>query len=243
MPSKLIAWTDYDADATEFLTGAEAEIRDGHSAGEELVEFAGRVCYGSFNKPNPATNTNAKYIANIKSLAHTSVFEHGTLTFLFTKVSRSLTHELIRHRHFSYSQLSQRFVVPKEGDEPVRHVTMDDEEFTMLMDAYAHAVVSYDRLLAHLTARGILAKKAKEVAREVLPNATPTNIVVTGNYIAWRHFFNVRGSEHADAAIRKEAVEAFEQAAHQSPNVFADMVVYILEDGSKAIHTHLHRAY
>ena len=71
--------------------------------GQALAEFAGRACYQSWNKPNPATATNAGYLRHILEVGHLSVLEHGTATFYLTGVSRSLTHELIRHRHFSYS--------------------------------------------------------------------------------------------------------------------------------------------
>src|SRR5688572_309269 len=78
--------------------------------GQLLIEFAGRECYQSWSKPNPATASNSGYIENLLKQRHFSVFEHASATFRFENVSRSFTHELIRHRHFSYSQLSQRYV-------------------------------------------------------------------------------------------------------------------------------------
>ncbi len=101
----LIAWTHFEAPPPEvapWTTDADG--------GQALVEFAGRACYQSWDKPNPATATNAGYVAHLLEAGHLSVLEHGTATFYFTGVSRSLTHELVRHRHFSYSQLSQRYV-------------------------------------------------------------------------------------------------------------------------------------
>src|SRR5690606_13467825 len=77
---------------------------------EDLIEFAGRSCFQSFNKPNPATRANKDYIANIIAQGHHSVLEHASATFYIEGVSRALTHELIRHRHLSFSELSQRFV-------------------------------------------------------------------------------------------------------------------------------------
>lgn len=78
--------------------------------GQALVEFAGRACYQSFHKPNEATRSNADYIKHIVKVGHHSILEHGSVTFYITGISRSLTHEFIRHRHLSPSQLSQRFV-------------------------------------------------------------------------------------------------------------------------------------
>src|SRR5262249_35818741 len=82
---------------------------DTEVAGEHLVEVAGRVCYMSFAKPRPGGNK--AYIDHILEVGHGSVLEHAVWNFLFTGISRTLTHELIRHRAgWGYSQLSQRYV-------------------------------------------------------------------------------------------------------------------------------------
>src|ERR1700753_1560569 len=102
--------------------------RDPGSDGERLAEFAGRLCYMS--QRNPAKRSTEEYLTNILKQGHGSVFEHAVYVLLIEGVSRSLTHELVRHRAgFGYSQLSQRyvdesnaaFVVPPAilGDEPL----------------------------------------------------------------------------------------------------------------------------
>jgi len=79
------------------------------SDGERLAEFAGRLCYMS--QHNPANRTTADYLENIKIQGHGSVLEHAVYVILIEGVSRSCTHELVRHRAgFGYSQLSQRYV-------------------------------------------------------------------------------------------------------------------------------------
>jgi thymidylate synthase (FAD) len=95
---------------TEFVAPAGVPWSTDADGGQALAEFAGRACYQSWAKPNPATATNAGYLRHILEVGHLSVLEHGTVSFYLTGISRSLTHELIRHRHFSYSQLSQRYV-------------------------------------------------------------------------------------------------------------------------------------
>src|SRR5580698_4325458 len=103
-----IAWTQFaPPDDVDWDTDAEG--------GQALAEFAGRACYQSWTKPNPSTATNAGYLHHILEVGHLSVLEHGTVTCYLTGVSRSLTHELIRHRHFSYSQLSQRYVPERDA--------------------------------------------------------------------------------------------------------------------------------
>src|SRR5438034_8827853 len=77
--------------------------------GERLAEFAGRLCYMS--QKNPANRATREYLENIKKQGHGSVLEHANYSLLLEGVSRSLTHELVRHRAgFAYSQLSQRYV-------------------------------------------------------------------------------------------------------------------------------------
>ena len=77
--------------------------------GERLAEFAGRLCYMS--QKNPANRATRDYLENIKKQGHGSVLEHANYSLLLEGVSRSLTHELVRHRAgFAYSQLSQRYV-------------------------------------------------------------------------------------------------------------------------------------
>ena len=105
---RVIAYTHFEApEDVPWSTDAEG--------GQALAEFAGRACYQSWSKPNPSTATNAGYLNHILEVGHLSVLEHGTVTFYFTGVSRSFTHELIRHRHFSYSQLSQRYVPERDA--------------------------------------------------------------------------------------------------------------------------------
>src|SRR3982751_4659879 len=105
--------------------------------GEPLAEFAGRVCYMS--QHNPTKRQKREYLENIKKQGHGSVLEHANYSLLLEGVSRSLTHELVRHRAgFAYSQLSQRyvdesnasFVVPPAiiGDETLEKMWKDEIE-------------------------------------------------------------------------------------------------------------------
>jgi thymidylate synthase (FAD) len=82
---------------------------DSEVAAEVLTETAGRTCYMSFAKPRPGGN--AAYLGHIRESGHGSVLEHAVWNLLITGISRSLSHELVRHRAgFAYSQLSQRYV-------------------------------------------------------------------------------------------------------------------------------------
>ncbi|MGK2882770.1 MAG: FAD-dependent thymidylate synthase [Mycobacterium sp.] len=225
---------------TAFAAPPDVEWTTDADGGEALLEFAGRACYQSWDKPNPRTNTNATYLRHIIDVGHFSVLEHASMSFYITGISRSCTHELIRHRHFSYSQLSQRYVPEHDSQVVVPPGIEDDPELTELFLAAADAGrVAYTELLAGLEAKfgdqpGTLRRKqARQAARAVLPNATETRIVVTGNYRAWRHFIAMRASEHADVEIRRLAIACLRELEAAAPAAFGDFEIYTLADGTE----------
>src|SRR5215211_8692011 len=147
MQVRLIAWTHFDV-PDDVPWEADAD------GGQALAEFAGRACYQSWGKPNPATATNAGYLRHILEVGHLSVLEHGTVSFYLTGVSRSLTHELIRHRHFSYSQLSQRYV-PERNAAMVEPgvIAADPELHAKFVAATEASLAAYTELLEGLEKR------------------------------------------------------------------------------------------
>jgi thymidylate synthase (FAD) len=226
---------------TEFLAPPDVPWTTDADGGQALTEFAGRACYQSWSKPNPRTATNSGYIKHIIDVGHFSVLEHASVSFYITGISRSCTHELIRHRHFSYSQLSQRYVPEIESQVVVPPGMADDPELANILTAAADAGrATYTELLAKLEAKFadqpnalLRRKQARQAARAVLPNATETRIVVTGNYRAWRHFIAMRASEHADVEIRRLAIECLRQLIGVAPAVFADFEVSTLADDTE----------
>ncbi len=226
---------------TEFTAPADVPWTTDADGGQALVEFAGRACYQTWDKPNPKTATNAAYLKHIIDVGHFAALEHASATFYITGVSRSCTHELTRHRHFSYSQLSQRYV---PGDDA--HVVVppgidgDPELEAMFLAAADASRAAYDRLLAGLEAKlddapgqTLRRKQARQAARAVLPNATESRIVVTGNYRAWRHFIAMRASEHADVEMRRLAIACLRRLVEVAPAVFTDFEITTLADGSE----------
>lgn len=206
---------------------------------ERLCEMAGRICYMSFGK---GRKTNAEYLGNIIGVGHGSVLEHAVWNFVITGVSRSLTHELIRHRAgFGYSQLSQRYVDESTADfvEP-ECIAADPELHTIWLESIRQSHEAYCRLVEGLTRRfadepqvTLRRKLARQAARSVLPNATETKIFVSGNARAWRHFIELRANEHAETEIRELAVQVLEILRQESPNLFGDYTYETLADGSR----------
>jgi thymidylate synthase (FAD) len=230
---------------TEFVAPPDVPWSTDADGGQALVEFAGRACYQSWSKPNPKTATNAGYLRHVIDVGHLSVLEHASVSFYITGISRSCTHELIRHRHFSYSQLSQRYVPENQSQIVVPPGLADDPELRQILsDAADASRATYTELMNKLEAKfaagqptektGVLRRKqARQAARAALPNATETRIVVTGNYRAWRHFVAVRASEHADVEIRRLAIACLRELVDVAPAVFSDFHIATLADGSE----------
>lgn len=230
---------------TDFVEPEDIPWKTDAGGGQALVEFAGRACYQSWSKPNPRTATNASYLRHLLDVGHLSVLEHASVSFYITGISRSCTHELIRHRHFSYSQLSQRFVPERDANVVTPPAVDGDPElealFAKATDASRAAYVELLNALEHkldgVTNAALRGKQARQAARSVLPNATETKVVVTGNYRAWRHFVSMRASEHADIEIRRLAVECLRQLVSIAPDVFGDFQISVLPDGSEVAHS------
>ena len=226
---------------TEFLAPLDVPWSTDADGGPALVEFAGRACYQSWSKPNPRTATNAGYLRHIIDVGHFSVLEHASVSFYITGISRSCTHELIRHRHFSYSQLSQRYVPESDSQVVLPPGMEDDEELqAIFVEAADASRATYQELLARLEAKfadqpnaSLRRKQARQAARAVLPNATETRIVVTGNYRAWRHFIAMRASEQADVEIRRLAIVCLRQLIEVAPQAFDDFEIARLADGTE----------
>jgi len=201
---------------------------------EKLTELSARICTATSAKTD--ADQGDQLLRRLLEMGHGSVLEHATATFLITDVSRALSHELVRHRHFSYSQLSQRYFDHREASFILPPLLAADDEISKeCSKAYEEAAAAYRRLLDKLSDTGVKARHLRSAARYLLPNGTATAIVVTGNMRAFRHFLRLRGSEAADVEIRLLAVEILKQLRGVAPRLFADFEVYAASDGFPAI--------
>jgi thymidylate synthase (FAD) len=216
--------------------------------GEKLAEFAGRLCYMS--QKNPANRATRDYLENIKKQGHGSVLEHANYSLLLEGVSRSLTHELVRHRAgFAYSQLSQRYVDESEANFVVPPAIVGEESLeTEWRTQIDEAQRSYVRLVEHLMEKyGWVGDKvhrrkmAREAARGVLPNSTETKIVVTANARAWRTMLELRSSEGAELEIRRCAIAMLRLLQKETPAFFSDFEIYQAEDRRDAARIVYHK--
>ncbi|MEE3154322.1 MAG: FAD-dependent thymidylate synthase [Pseudomonadota bacterium] len=245
-----------DAAATDGtpLNKLSARVMNDGGNLDDLAEYGGRQCYRSWSKGRDPE----QYVANIIEQGHGSIFEHAVMNFQITGVSRSLTHELIRHRAGNaFSQESQRyvdakdmrFVVPallahhlKETTDMSEAALETDAALTMFREKCAADIASYvehqalyKRIAGEYPGLVSAKKRANEAAREVLPNAAETRLLFTANLRSFRHIASSRGAEFADLQIRRLACLMLDVAREHSPIFFAAVKRDIGTDGMAII--------
>ena len=187
---------------------------------ELVIANAARTCYDS---PAKDLESSRKMIKAIIKSGHESCVEHASATFKLSDVSRVLTHEIVRHRLFSFSQRSQRYVKENEPSYVTPDVLVDDNTANQKMllakdvfdKAMKHAWDAYSLLLSY----GL----KPEDARFVLPNACTTEIVVSGNFREWRNMLKLRLGPRAQWEIRKAANLILEKLYEIAPSCFEDL--------------------
>lgn len=231
-------------------------IFDEYPDADLLSEFAGRFCYRSWAKGRPTED----YIRNILAEAHGNVLAHANVSFIVTGVSRSLTHELIRHHvGTNPSQESQRYVTAEGGEleivgykavravvpplilEAARHdksyLCRFQNDFELALNSYHNWLEFLKKSLPDDMPATLKKKRANEAARCFLPNATETRLVWTMNLRAARNVIEQRGDVHSDLEIRRLAVAFTHELKSIAPITFADAEIYTADDGFEAART------
>ncbi len=207
---------------------------------EVEIEKACRTCYSSWHRFDPPKST-GELIQKVIKKGHHSVLEHASAIFRVKNVSRVLTHELVRHRLMSYSMESQRYVIyadkkdrkktkdfnyvippsfeGKSISKPeILHYPPEGDENTSVVKQYQSVIKNCYSLYEKILDCGV----SPEDARYVLPNATFTEIIISGNLRAWRELLVKRCNPRAHWEIRKMAVTIKDILIEKCPNVFFD---------------------
>jgi len=234
----------------EFLepTHLTVQWKGDSSGGERLAEYAGRICYMS--QRNPANRTTSEYLENIMKQGHGSVLEHAVYVLLIEGISRSCSHELVRHRAgFGYSQLSQRYVDESHAAFVAPPAVLGDAQLeadwqtqvASAQGAYVRAVDALMERYAWVEDKVHRRKMAREAARSVLPNATEVKIVVSANARAWRTMLELRTGEGAELEIRRMAIACLRALQSCAPAFFADFEIYAADDRHDAARVTYHK--
>ncbi len=220
--------------------------------GTLLCKTAGQTCYCSWGEKRTMNAEAGKYVGNIVASGHGSVLEHAVYSFFLYGISRSLTHELVRHRAgFAYSQVSQRYVDDTtlrfvmrpeyDGDSVLEsrffgNIEHAAKEYREITDALEEKQAGGSEILSGEKKRD-LRKKVQQAARSVLPNETEAPITVTANARAWRHTLEMRASDHAETEIRRLFMKIYYILVQVDPILFGDYQVVRLPDGTECLKT------
>jgi len=183
---------------------------------EKIIEQAGRTCYQSYASATRDSESN--FIRRIITNGHHSVLEHAYVTFRITGVSRTLTHQLVRHRLCSFSQRSQRYVNEASFNYVMPQPIADNPQTYRLFEKFMSEAKDVHRKLQQLSIKN-------EDARFVLPNAVQTEIVLSANFRELRHVFCVRCHKRAQYEIRCCCLTMLRIMKEEAPTVFEDFVI------------------
>lgn len=178
---------------------------------ESVIEEAGRTCYQS--KPGDKT-----IIQRWIKSGHLSILEHASVTFRISEVSRALTHQLVRHRTFKFSQQSQRYV-KEDGFDYVVPDSIKHHPNELVFASYTAIMEAIQNTYNEYIKDGV----PKEDARFILPNSCHTEIVVTADFRNLRHFFELRLDKTSQWEIRVLADKMLEIVKEIAPNCFFDI--------------------
>lgn len=215
---------------TVISKGGEEELKS--------IENAARTCYKSHPKKDNFEMTKA-FIRRLISSGHTAMLEHSYLSIKFIS-DRGFTHELVRHRHFSYAQESTRYCNYNKNDNEISVIPLS--EYTDFDNKFMNLPKDKQRYILSIWKESIQhsenAYKAMvslgcspQLARSVLPNSLKTEIVVTGNYREWIHYFNLRCAPDAHPIMRAQNIPLVLELNERIPVIFEEIIdKYRLED-------------
>jgi thymidylate synthase (FAD) len=168
-----------------------------------------------------ACATKESLIRKVVASGHESPLEHVSLTFAIRGISRSCSHQLVRHRLASYSQQSQRYVDMEAFAYVIPPTIAGDAELREMFEATMQDIrQKYHRIVEALNKKGIKGEDATQDARFILPEAAETKIVVTMNCRELLHFFSVRCCSRAQWEIRRLANEMLRICKEELPSIF-----------------------
>lgn len=183
------------------------------------IELCGRVCYKSEDK---ITDDSAEeFVKRLIKNGHEAMIEHGDSITVKFVCDRGVSHEIVRHRLFSFAQESTRYCNYSKDDE----ITVINPGFwkkdSACYDAWLNAVSEAEYAYLKLTQEY---GATPQEARSVLPNSLKTEIIVTGNPREWRHFFKLRLDKAAHPNMKMVAWMAFSILNSKLPALFSDII-------------------
>src|SRR6059036_2732326 len=210
--------------------------------GQTLVEFAGRICYESYE---PGLNPNvtriredpSDYFKNILIRGDGSILEHSYISFALLNISRVCSHEIVRHRvGTSISQESLRYVRPRDlkfwvPDE------LPESQKTAMMEAVDQVEAAYRKLEQTVPWDKLSMDEKKRLTsafRRILPDGIATSMIWGANHRTLRWVIEMRTDPAAEVEIRMVFDQIAEICKRDYPLIYGDFASTDLPDGTKA---------
>ena len=211
---------------------------------EKVISMAAKLCYSQVGvdeiEQNLTQESIDKFLNMLVSIGHESPIEHVTFTFGIEGISRSCSHQIVRHRIASFSQQSQRYVKLDQFEYIIPpEIEKNEEAKKIFIESMNKCQEDYDKLVEilfkkhyqDLLDKGVSEKKAKsqaekksiEDARYVFPNACETKMVFTINARSLYNFFHHRCCERAQWEIRELATEMLKLVREVAPTLFKNV--------------------
>ena len=195
----------------------------------QFIEQAARTCYKSEDRITDDGESAKALIKRLIKSGHEAMLEHSMLSVRFV-VDRGISHEIVRHRLFSFAQESTRYCNYSNGKfgseltfiKPYFWDADDDNvgpENMTNYDWWSYACEEAETAYLELLKNGATPQEA----RTVLPNSTATEIVVTGNYREWRHFLKLRTDKAAHPQMREVTIPLLRELQERIPIIFDDI--------------------
>lgn len=229
-----VDWTNVERLLRDEYRGDAWERGETDRPPDQLCEFMGRLCYGSFGKRQGRVGTH-EYLGHVMDVKHGSILEHACWSFVVTRCSRGFTHQMVRHRAgFGFSQESTHFVRYAEGGQEPTVCTygVHDDEVEMFLDACRQSFLVYDDMYSKARLRGLKHKQACASVRGLVPTAAESRLGFTANARALRWFVELRGEWSNVPEIRCVAAQVVALLKVEAPALFGDLAVGVdPEDG------------
>ena len=220
----------------------ERFLRTHGTDGQTLIEFAGRICYESYE---PGLNPNvtriredpSEYFKNILTQGDGSILEHSYLSFALLNVSRVCSHEIVRHRvGTAVSQESLRYVRPPEIKFWIPEELQEDQREAMLkaVEDAERAYRDLERNVPWDKMKMDQKKRLTSALRRILPDGLATNLIWTANHRTLRWVIEMRTDPSAEVEIRMVFNQIAEICIRDYPYLYSDFSATELADGTKS---------
>ena len=191
----------------------------------QTIEKIGRTCYKSENKITPQSASG--FVKMLIEKGHEAMIEHASISYRVI-CDRGVTHEIVRHRLFSYAQESTRYcnyngrvtyVLPPWVELDEGEYLSSDAAKDVVTENWLDLLLRAEESYTALTNYGWVPQQS----RSVLPNALKTEIVITGNLREWHHFFRLRTSKTAHPQMQEIANMLLKDVRIRVPVIFENL--------------------